>query len=87
MLPVVLLWFGKHVYTATSLVDYRLHASVSPIRSRPKVYVGISFLPNFFFNSAHMVLTLALVVQLMGVGVDASLFLEARQWASHWPWN
>ena len=51
------------------------------------MYVGISFLLNFFFNSAHMALTLALVVQLIGVGVDASLFLEARQWASHWPWN
>ena len=34
-----------------------------------------------------MALTLALVVQLIGVGVGASLFLEVRQWASHWPWN
>lgn len=75
MFPVVLLWFGKCGYMATSLVAYRLHASVSPIRSRPKVYVGISFLLNFFFNSAHMALTLALLVaQLIGVGVGGPCF-------------
>ena len=35
-----------------------------------------------------MALTLALlVVQLIGVGVGASLFREVRQLASHWPLN